>query len=218
MVDKNTFLLYKDSYEEVMLLSIEQRGKLLTALYEYAITTQEPDFDDIALKIVFSTIKRGIDRDSEKYEERCKRNKELGKLGGRPKKLSDSYKSERLSEKPNETERFSTKAKKADTDNDTDNDSENISADAPPAPPAGKKKSSRFIPPTVDDVKAYCSESGKYIDVERFIDFYTSKGWLVGKSPMRDWRAAVRNWYKRDSSAGVQGTNTDYPHDLDDLF
>jgi hypothetical protein len=52
----------------------------------------------------------------------------------------------------------------------------------------------RFKIPTVEEVKEYCEERKNGVDPGRFIDFYSSKGWLVGKSPMKDWRAAVRNW------------------------
>ena len=56
----------------------------------------------------------------------------------------------------------------------------------------------RFTPPTADEVRAYADEKGYTIDAQRFVDFYESKGWMVGKSPMRDWRASVRNWVSRD--------------------
>lgn len=55
-----------------------------------------------------------------------------------------------------------------------------------------------FTPPTVDEVKAYCTERGNNVDAERFCDFYASKGWRVGNQPMRDWKAAVRNWERSD--------------------
>lgn len=54
--------------------------------------------------------------------------------------------------------------------------------------------SSRFTPPTVEEVSAYCKERSNGIDPEHFIDFYASKGWYVGRSKMKDWKAAVRNW------------------------
>lgn len=60
----------------------------------------------------------------------------------------------------------------------------------------GVKTAKRFCPPTLEEVKAYCAEKEYTIDAERFIDFYTSKGWFVGKNKMKDWRAAVRNWHK----------------------
>lgn len=67
---------------------------------------------------------------------------------------------------------------------------------------SSKKAASRFAPPSVAEVSAYASEIGAGIDPGRFCDFYESKGWRVGSSPMRDWRAAVRNWAARDRSSG----------------
>ena len=74
--------------------------------------------------------------------------------------------------------------------------------------PLGKKRyvggepprAARFTPPTVEEVKAYCRERENNVDAERFIDFYASKGWKIGKNAMKDWRAAVRTW-ERSSSA-----------------
>ncbi len=55
----------------------------------------------------------------------------------------------------------------------------------------------RFTPPKVDEVSEYCKERQNTIDPKAFVDFYTAKGWLVGKTKMRDWRAAVRTWEQR---------------------
>lgn len=54
----------------------------------------------------------------------------------------------------------------------------------------------RFRKPTAEEVAEYCRERGNNIDAEEFCSFYQSKGWVVGKSPMKDWRAAVRTWEK----------------------
>lgn len=59
-----------------------------------------------------------------------------------------------------------------------------------------RKTACRFIPPTLEEVKAYCIERQNNVDAERFIDYYTSNGWKVGKNPMKDWKAAVRTWEK----------------------
>lgn len=56
----------------------------------------------------------------------------------------------------------------------------------------------RFTPPTVDQVKAYCEERGNYVDPQRFVDHYTSNGWMVGKNKMKDWKAAVRTWEQKE--------------------
>lgn len=66
---------------------------------------------------------------------------------------------------------------------------------APVAPATPKKK---FVKPTVEQVRAFCQEKGYNINPETFVSFYESKGWVVGKSPMKDWQAAVRQWVSRD--------------------
>lgn len=63
----------------------------------------------------------------------------------------------------------------------------------------GKRK--RFTPPTVEEVAAYCGDRNNRIDPQTFVDFYSSKGWVVGKSKMKDWKAAVRTWEKRDGNS-----------------
>lgn len=56
----------------------------------------------------------------------------------------------------------------------------------------------RFVPPTVEEVEDYINERGYSVDAHKFVDYYTSNGWRVGKSPMKDWRAAVRNWSRNN--------------------
>ena len=51
--------------------------------------------------------------------------------------------------------------------------------------------------PTIEEVRAYCRDRGNTIDPEAFIAYYESKGWKVGNTPMRDWKAAVITWERR---------------------
>jgi len=62
-----------------------------------------------------------------------------------------------------------------------------------------KVKQAVFNPPTPDEVQEYLdSQKAKFFDGEQFCDFYTARGWLIGKNKMKDWRAAVRTWIRRD--------------------
>ena len=61
-----------------------------------------------------------------------------------------------------------------------------------------KRGSSRFQKPSIDEIRQYCSSRNNSVDPEQFFNFYESKGWTIGKSPMKDWRAAVRTWEKRE--------------------
>ncbi len=112
---KKSFVMYLDYQQHFELLTDEQLGKLIRAIFAYESTGELPELKDAALKMCFSFVKNQLDRDREAYEARCQANRENGQQGGRPKKTM----------KPNETEkteRFSEKPKKPDnvTDNVTD--------------------------------------------------------------------------------------------------
>ena len=64
--------------------------------------------------------------------------------------------------------------------------------------------------PTLEEVKAYCSERGNKVDPERWFDYYTSNGWKVGKNPMKDWKAAVRTWERGESKVKSRNTLLNY--------
>lgn len=62
---------------------------------------------------------------------------------------------------------------------------------------AEKRKS--FIPPTVGEIIDYCNERKNKVDAQRFLDFYESKGWMIGKNKMKDWKAAIRTWERNSN-------------------
>lgn len=77
----------------------------------------------------------------------------------------------------------------------------------------GKRNISNiFVPPTVEEVKSYCDEKGYSVDPSQFVDFYESKGWLVGKSKMKDWKASVRTWQRnhKTDSGGKKNSFNDF--------
>ena len=78
-----------------------------------------------------------------------------------------------------------------------------------------KRRAPHFSPPSLQEVQEYCKERGNNIDAESFIDFYESKGWMVGSSKMKNWKAAVRTWENREKKVKGNGkelgeTGTDY--------
>lgn len=80
-----------------------------------------------------------------------------------------------------------------------------------------KAKSTRFVPPTLEQVQDYCRERGNDVDAQRFIDFYESKGWMVGKNKMKDWKACVRTW-ERGSKKSESPKNIDKLKALEDYY
>ena len=67
-------------------------------------------------------------------------------------------------------------------------------------------RTKRFAPPTVDQVREYCEERSNSVNPQRFVDYYSSNGWMVGKNKMKDWKAAVRTWEQKDNQ-GWQNTS-----------
>ena len=62
---------------------------------------------------------------------------------------------------------------------------------------SNKDTRQKFVKPSIEEIRQYCQEKGVNVDAEQFFNFYESKGWLIGKSPMENWRAAVSTWAKR---------------------
>lgn len=136
MGNKGSFVFYTEYREHLSMLPPEQVGELMFALMDYQETGEVPDLPKgSALAMCFSFIKKRMDKDNSKYEERCERNRSNGKKGGRPTKETDISETEENPNKPNgfiknrtvisETEENPTEPKKADNDNEYDNDSDN---------------------------------------------------------------------------------------------
>lgn len=64
----------------------------------------------------------------------------------------------------------------------------------------GKETAKRFTRPTFEEVEQYCFERKNKVNAQRFLDYYDSNGWKVGRNPMKDWKAAVRNWERDDKA------------------
>lgn len=123
-MDKNSFLIYLDYKEHFELLNDEQLGKLLRAIMEYEETGIVPDLEGME-KMAFSFIRAQLDRDREKYENKCEKNKLNGAKGGRPKKAEGNNNNPENPTVFSESEQNQNQPKKPDNDNDNDNDTDN---------------------------------------------------------------------------------------------
>ena len=93
-------------------------------------------------------------------------------------------------------------------DNTTVNNTFNNTVGETSSPELPKKKVVRFKEPTLEEVSDYCrKERNNTIDAQNFIDFYTSKGWKVGNTKMKDWQASVRTWETNDKKRNAQNAN-----------
>ena len=187
---KNSFILYHDQKEVIDELDDEQAGKLIKAIYEYNVNKKLTLTG--ALKLVFIPFKNSFDRNDDKWDDIVKKRSEAGKKG-----MEKRWKNEQNITNDNkcyqtitnitDSVSVSVSDSVSDSDNDSDLKKENT-------------KRKVFTKPTVEEVKAYCAERKNNVNPDKFIDFYESKGWLIGKNPMKDWRACVRTWEKGGSS------------------
>ena len=116
-MDKSSFLIYLDYEEQFNLLTDEQIGQLMRAIIKYEKTREIPQLNGI-VKMAFSFIKTQLDRDREKYEARCEKNRENAKKGGRPRKnQKDNLKANGFNENQMD-------AKKTDDDKEDEEDNE----------------------------------------------------------------------------------------------
>lgn len=178
----NAYHSYLDTMEA---LNDAECGRLFRALLEYSATGAAPELRGNE-RFVFPGMRSQIDRDIEKYKAKCARNRENGEKGGGH-------------SPPNAPERPQTPPKDKDKDKEKEKDKD-ISF-----PPNGVKDSAHAHHPTVEEVAAYCRERGNRVDAERFVDFYASKGWKVGNQPMKDWKACVRTWERREDKPKQTG-------------
>lgn len=152
-------------------LPAETAVNVLLACWDYLETMEIPENLNSVEKIVFSAFFPDIEESWAKYEQRINaKNKS---------KSNDSARSHSIS---NETEE--------ESEPETDTKKVIYKADKPPR--------SRFTPPTLAEVQSYVAERHSPVDPQEFIDFYEAKGWMVGKTPMKDWKAACRNAEKWD--------------------
>lgn len=185
--------VYTDFAEAMEALSDAERGRLFMSMLQYASTGEVGALSG-AERFVWPIAKQNIDRAQAELEKRA----ENGRKGGRPKKATES---EKKQPKAKESKKKQTKD---NNDNDKDKDKENNIIPLSPngdIPPKGERPPvKRFVKPTADEVRAYCAERGNRVDAQAFVDFYAAKGWKVGSSPMKDWKAAVRTWEQRDAA------------------
>ena len=129
------------------------------------------------------------------YLERVKLTNEKGQFAGYEYNVFESP----VTEKPNEKKPYSDFP---DTENPQQLNTNTLNTKKSNT----KKSNNIFTPPTVEEVRAYCIERNNSINPEHFVDYYESKGWMVGRTKMKDWKAAIRNW-ERNSYSNSRSQN-----------
>ena len=206
-MERKQFTWYRSYYDALKELPAEEFRDIVLAICAYALDGEEPELSGVA-RAIFTLIRPTLEVGRSKAENRSRAEQTslyAEQTGNKPEQTKNKpeqtqNKRKQPGNKPEQTRKEKEKEK------EREKESENDSYCSPP-PPSGPK---RFVPPTLAEVQSYVAERQSPVDPQGFIDFYASKGWMVGKTPMKDWKAACRNaetwerWSRTEASAPPQ--------------
>lgn len=192
-------------------LTDEEFGQFIRAYADYVENGIEPGFLDRSMRMMWKTIKSFDEANQHKYSLTVEARREAGRKGAE-KRWNQDGKAMDANSKNSKCHNANGKNSlyKYDSVSDKKENIEKKNGDA----------IKRFKAPTIEEAKSYFAEKG-YMEseAERFVDHFTANGWKVGKSPMKDWKAAARNWMRnvKDWNGGYQQTMAELPDEGDFL-
>lgn len=170
--------------EDLELLSDVEVGRLFRAMLAYAEAGTSGELKGNE-RFLWATVKKNIDNQREKYEERCSINKAIA---------TNRYESLRLVTKKHDS------CEEKDKDKEKEKDKEKKKID--------KRKNQSFVPPSLQDVEAYCRERNSPVDPKRFFDYFEAGGWVDSKgNPVRNWKQKLLTWEAHGGKENVHGTS-----------
>lgn len=191
-------------------LSDEEFGRLCRALLAYSISGEAEALEGTE-RVVWPRVKMQEDRFQSSYKDTSRKRSDAGKAGADKRWAPDTAAAaddgKPKQDMANDSKAAPDDGKNGYTETETKtktNTETNTETNTPSSDGVDKPRARRFTPPTVEQVADYVRERGSPVDPQGFVDFYASKGWMVGKTPMKDWKAACRNaenwdrWNKKE--------------------
>lgn len=190
------FTAYLDKFKR---LTDEQFGKLARYLLEYKMTGEIPEIEDQVVGMAFDIIQLDVDKQAEKYRMKA----EAGRKGGSAQKHTEA---DVIKTKQNEADESNVKQCEADASNKNKKENKNIDIDISGDRGVGEEpKSKRFVPPTLDEVRAYCRERNNSVDPVAFYEYFTTGNWTDSKGQkVRNWKQKLITWEKHHAKPKVK--------------
>ena len=194
---RNSIVIYSSWGKLMAGLSSDTAGALIQRICKYSFEDDDTPSGNETVEAMFAMIKDKLDDDAAKYAEVVNKRSEGGKKG-MASRWGNTVITNDNTVITNDNTVITNDNTVITNDNtpitqitDTVSDTDTVSVSDK------DKKSKRFAPPSLEEVRAYCTERNNIVDPEAFIDFYASKGWKVGNQTMKDWKASVRTWERR---------------------
>lgn len=190
---REAFTFYRSFRDAVEMTNKEEQLVLYKAIADYALDGIEPDVSTLGElgRLCWTAISPNIKSGRRNYINGCN--------GGAPEGNCNAKKQPKNN--PNSTEKqpgqTSTKNKNRNKDKNDEESKEKVAT-----------ARTTFVAPSLQEVSDYISEKGYTVDARQFVDFYESKGWMVGSNKMKNWRAAVRTWTRRQNPANIPSHET----------
>ena len=185
-MERTQYTFYESFYKALSRIRRDaDRAKAYDAITRFALYGEEPDLDTLPdnVAIAFEVIRPNLEASRRKAE---------GGSKGKPTKDNGKTAKSSLKDNTKISKRTAKQEKEQEQEKEQDKEQDKEKGQMSNA------RARAFVPPTVAEVAAYVREKGYQVDAEQFVAFYASKGWKVGSAPMRDWRAAVVTWSKRE--------------------
>ena len=209
-MERTQFTFYESFYQALARIRKDSdRAKAYDALVRYALYGEEPDTDSLpdSAAMVFIMAMPNIDASRKKAE--------AGRKGGERKDEAKRKQTASKTEANAKQNASKTEAKpKREREQEREQEREREQMLLSPLTSSLRK----FSPPSVEEVADYVREKGYAVDPEAFVAFYASKGWKVGAAPMKDWKAAVVTWARRERGETQKSPSAPDLGDLDRLY
>ena len=208
--------IFHDKRELLEPFTREEKGELLDAMMAYTFDDVEIEMETNA-KYIWRVFKQMIDQSKKAFEAKSNAGKRKAQQteSDNDQNESDAIKCYQTRSDVHQTLSDAIKSQQTVADGDQNESNAHINQESriknqdtrikskgvkgDEVPPTPQKAPRRFTPPSLEDVASYCQKRGNGVSPQRFVDFYTAKGWRVGNQQMRDWRAAVRTWETREN-------------------
>lgn len=205
---RNYACLKHEYLEEMSLLTDAEFGRLCRALLAYSADGKEGQLQG-SERLFWPRVKMQEDRAVESYNAMVDQRTSAAqksaatRANNRQREATSVNERQRALTSVNGSKQPLTGASKYKSESEYESEYESEKENNPPD---GGKNSAQarvvFAPPTVEQVAEYCLSRQNNIEAQEFVDFYTSKGWMVGSNRMKDWKAAVRTWEQRKRQEG----------------
>lgn len=213
--------IYRNMVDSVRNLEQADFQPIVMAIFDFALDGKEPESLTPMQYAVFNMTRVNIEKSNERrrskaeYEKKRRERKKAEREALKSNSVDNAWTSvdneskcvdvRYDKEKEKEKVKVKEKVKENEKEKEKEKVKENLSNNSNNIYMCGEKISpqtprKKFVKPTVEEVRNYCLERNNNVNPEKFIDFYESKDWYIGKNKMKDWKAAVRTWEGRNSN------------------